>query len=84
MPIHAIFEAIEVEYGARRERNGGVLLLRSPEDRIAEVTKHLGDAWAGGDLRAQMLKVAAAAIEAIEQHDIAQAERAAFHAGTRE
>jgi hypothetical protein len=80
MPIQEIFEAIEAEHKARRERAGGVLLVRDPTDRIAEVTKHLGDAWPGSELRAQMVKVAATAIEAIEQHDLSTAEQAAFYA----
>ncbi|WP_321944034.1 hypothetical protein [Paraburkholderia tropica] len=80
MSLHAIFDAIAAERDTRHEQAGGVLLRRSPEDRIAEITKHLGDVWAGEDLRAQMVKVAATAIEAIELHDISQAEQAAFHA----
>lgn len=82
MPLQEIFDAIAAERDARREQAGGVLLRRSPEDRVAEITKHLGDAWAGDDLREQMVKVATTAIEAIEQHDILQAEQAAFHAST--
>ncbi|CAG9236004.1 hypothetical protein PSP6_690121 [Paraburkholderia tropica] len=84
MSLKKIFESLEAERNARRNHDGGVLLLRSPEHRIAEITKHLGDAWAGGNLRDQMVKVAAAAIEAIEQHDISQAEQAAFYATTGE
>jgi hypothetical protein len=58
----------------------GVLTARNPADRIAEITKHLGDACAGNDLRAQMVKVAATAIEAIEQHDPETAQQTQFYA----
>ncbi|HDR9134021.1 TPA: hypothetical protein QDA91_005183 [Burkholderia vietnamiensis] len=84
MSIHEIFSAIEAEHSARRQRDGGALLRRNADDRIAEITKHLGDAWAGSDLRAQMVNVAATAIEAIEQHDILEAQQAAFCASAAE
>lgn len=80
MSIEKILADIEAERSDRRERVGGVLLQRNDADRIAEITKHLGDAWAAGDLRAQMVKVAAAAIEAIEQHDLSGAQRLTFEA----
>ena len=80
MTIGKILADIEAEHSDRRERAGGVLLQRNDADRIAEITKHLGDAWAAGDLRGQMVKVAAAAIEAIEQHDFSSAQRASFEA----
>ncbi|WP_394475090.1 hypothetical protein [Ralstonia mannitolilytica] len=79
MSIQGIFADIEVEHSARRDRECGVLRQRNEEDRIAEITKHLGDAWAGNDFRAQMLKVAATAIEAIEQFDILKAQREVFY-----
>ncbi|MDM8356576.1 hypothetical protein [Pandoraea communis] len=84
MAIQQILAAIAAEHDARREQNGGVLMRRNADDRIAEITKHLGDAWAGSDLRNQMLKVAATAIEAIEQHDLLEAQEAAFYANVAE
>ena len=80
MNIQKILAEIEAEHSDRRERVGGVLLQRNDDDRIAEITKCLGDTWAGDDLRVQMIKVAAAAIEAIEQHDLLEAQRVAFEA----
>lgn len=80
MNIQKILAEIEAEHSERREQVGGVLLQRNDADRIAEITKHLGDAWAAGDIRAQMIKVAAVAIEAIEQHDLLDAQRLVFEA----
>lgn len=42
MAIQQILAAIEAEHSARRERDGGALMRRNTDDRIAEITKHLG------------------------------------------
>lgn len=80
MNVQKILAEIEAEHSERREQVGGVLLQRNDADQIAEITKHLGDAWATGDIRAQMIKIAAVAIEAIEQHDVLDAQRSVFEA----
>ncbi|WP_158906791.1 hypothetical protein [Burkholderia sp. L27(2015)] len=81
--IQRIFEDVEAERCARRERDGGVLLQRDGDNRIAEIAKLAGDAWGGGDFREQMVKVAAAAIEAIEQSDIEAAQFDEFNSSLR-
>lgn len=79
MTIKSIVTVVEEEYEARRESSGGVLLRRTKDDRIAEITKLLGCAW-DGDFRQQMVAVAAAAVEAVEQCDFQRRQAQEFDA----
>lgn len=71
LPRTAIYKTLNAERDAQDAEWGGQQHDQdhTPNDWIAYITKHAGKAAGGNDFRAQMVKVAALAVAAIEAHD---------------